>query len=102
MIMKEIIDKIGEAAILEQLAEECAELTKAALKLSRVMRKENPTPVTVNDAFDNLVEEIGDVRLLLRVTDFMYDSIDTQEIEKYKLQRWKNRIKLGDQRALKL
>lgn len=102
MIMKEIIDKIGEAAILEQLAEECAELTKAALKLSRVMRKENPTPVTVNDAFDNLVEEIGDVRLLLRVTDFMYDSIDTQEIEKYKLQRWKNRIKLGDQRALRL
>jgi hypothetical protein len=100
--MKEIIDKIGEAAILEQLAEECAELTKAALKLSRVMRKENPTPVTVNDAFDNLVEEIGDVRLLLRVTDFMYDSIDTQEIEKYKLQRWKNRIKLGDQRALRL
>lgn len=49
MIMKEIIDKVGESAILEQLAEECAELAKAALKLSRVMRKENPTPVTVND-----------------------------------------------------
>ena len=100
--MKEIIDKVGESAILEQLAEECAELAKAALKLSRVMRKENPTPVTVNDAFDNLVEEIGDVRLLLRVTDFMYDSIDTQETEKYKLQRWENRIKLGDQRVLRL
>ncbi len=65
--MKEIIDKVGESAILEQLAEECAELAKAALKLSRVMRKENPTPVTVNDAFDNLVEEIGDVRLLLNI-----------------------------------
>lgn len=102
MIMKEIIDKIGEAAILEQLAEECAELTKAALKLSRVMRKENPTPVTVNKAFDNLVEEIGDVRLLLRVTDFMYDGIPTQDMEEYKLQRWKNRIKLGDPKALKL
>lgn len=85
MIMKEIIDKVGESAILEQLAEECAELAKAALKLSRVMRKENPTPVTVNDAFDNLVEEIGDVRLLLRVTDFMYDGIDIQETEKYKV-----------------
>lgn len=102
MIMKEIIDKVGESAILEQLAEECAELAKAALKLSRVMRKENPTPVTVNDAFDNLVEEIGDVRLLLRVTDFMYDSIPTQDAEQYKLQRWKNRIKIGDQRALRL
>lgn len=82
MIMKEIIDKVGESAILEQLAEECAELAKAALKLSRVMRKENPTPVTVNDAFDNLVEEIGDVRLLLRVTDFMYDGIDTHKKQK--------------------
>ena len=102
MIMKEIIDKVGESAILEQLAEECAELAKAALKLSRVMRKENPTPVTVNDAFDNLVKEIGDVRLLLRVTDFMYDSIPTQDMEEYKLLRWKNRIKLGDPKALKL
>ena len=100
--MKEIIDKVGESAILEQLAEECAELAKAALKLSRVMRKENPTPVTVNDAFDNFVEEIGDVRLLLRITDFMYDTIQTQDIEKYKLQRWENRIKLGDPKALKL
>ena len=88
MIMKEIIDKVGESAILEQLAEECAELAKAALKLSRVMRKENPTPVTVNDAFDNLVEEIGDVRLLLRITDFMHDGIPTQDMEEYKLQRW--------------
>lgn len=102
MIMKEIIDKIGESAILEQLAEECAELAKAALKLSRVVRKENPTPVTENDAFDNLVEEIGDVRLLLRVTDYMYDTIPTQDIEEYKLQRWKNRIKLGNPKALKL
>ena len=100
--MKEIIDKVGESAILEQLAEECAELAKAALKLSRVMRKENPTPVTVNDAFDNLVEEIGDVRLLLRVTDFMCDGIPTQDMEEYKLQRWENRIKLGDPKALKL
>lgn len=102
MIMKEIIDKIGEVAILEQLAEECAELTKAALKLSRVIRKENPTPVTVNDAFDNFVEEIGDVRLLLRVTDFMYDTIQTQDIEEYKLQRWKNSTKLGNPKALRL
>ena len=102
MIMKEIIDKVGESAILEQLAEECAELAKAALKLSRVMRKENPTPVTVNDAFDNLVEEIGDLRLLLRVTDFMYDGIPTQDMEEYKLRRWENRIKLGDPKALKL
>lgn len=57
-MMKEIIDKVGESALLEQLAEECAELAKASLKLSRTMRKENPTPVTTNEGFegDNLDE----------------------------------------------
>lgn len=101
-MMKEIIDKVGESALLEQLAEECAELAKASLKLSRTMRKENPTPVTTNEAFENLVEEIADVRLLLRMIDFMYDGIDTADMEQYKLQRWKNRIKIGDQRVLRL
>lgn len=37
---------IGVPAMLEQLAEECAECGKAALKLSRILRKENPTPVS--------------------------------------------------------
>ena len=41
-----IIEEIGEAAMLEQLAEECTELAKAALKMARIIRKENPTPVT--------------------------------------------------------
>ena len=40
-----IIEEIGEAAMLEQLAEECTELAKAALKMARIIRKENPTPV---------------------------------------------------------
>ena len=39
-----IIEEIGEAAMLEQLAEECTELAKAALKMARIIRKENPTP----------------------------------------------------------
>ena len=67
--MKEIIDQISEAALLEQLAEECAELTQASLKLSRIIRKENPTPVTEQDAYQNFVEEVGDVRLLLKIMD---------------------------------
>lgn len=37
-----IIEEIGEAAMLEQLAEECTELAKAALKMARIIRKENP------------------------------------------------------------
>ena len=49
-----IIEEIGEAAMLEQLAEECTELAKAALKMARIIRKENPTPVTEKEAIANI------------------------------------------------
>jgi hypothetical protein len=45
-----IVGKIGLPATLEQLAEECAELSQAALKLARLHRGENPTPVTEQEA----------------------------------------------------
>lgn len=51
-----IIEEIGEAAMLEQLAEECTELAKAALKMARIIRKENPTPVTEKEAIANIRE----------------------------------------------
>ena len=47
-----MIEKIGEPAMLEQLAEEAAELSHAALKLARIIRGENPTPVTEVEAWD--------------------------------------------------
>lgn len=47
--------------MLEQLAEESAELTKAALKLARIKRKEDPTPVQSDEALSNLMEEYTDV-----------------------------------------
>lgn len=53
-----IIEEIGEAAMLEQLAEECTELAKAALKMARIIRKENPTPVTEKEAIANIRENI--------------------------------------------
>lgn len=49
-----IIDEIGKAAMLEQLAEECTELAKAALKMARIIRNENPTPVTEEEAIANI------------------------------------------------
>ena len=60
---KSIIEYIGEPAYLEQLAEECCELGQAALKLARILRKENPTPVTEEEARANLTEEFTDVIL---------------------------------------
>lgn len=56
-----MIEKIGKAAMLEQTAEEAAELAKAALKYARILRGENPTPVTEEEAVKNLIEEYTDV-----------------------------------------
>ena len=46
---------------LAQLAEEAAELAQAALKYRRALDGVNPTPVTIEQASDNLDEEVVDV-----------------------------------------
>lgn len=56
-----MIEKIGAAAMLEQLAEEATELAHAALKLARIERGENPSPVLKEVAMDHLIEEYTDV-----------------------------------------
>lgn len=56
-----MVEMVGEPATLEQLAEECTELAKAALKLARIERGENPTPVTAREAAANIIEEFTDV-----------------------------------------
>ncbi len=56
-----MIEKIGEPAMLEQLAEEASELAQAALKLARKLRRENPTPKTFEECKANLREEYTDV-----------------------------------------
>lgn len=58
--MAEVIDVLGEAEVLAQLAEEAGELAQAALKLRRVLDGRNPTPVTEQEARRNLVEEYTD------------------------------------------
>lgn len=58
----EIVEKYGKEYALRQLAEECSELSQAALKLIRVWNKE--TPMREDEAYEHLVEEIGDVTLM--------------------------------------
>lgn len=60
--MGEIMKKYGEEYMLRQLAEECNELSHAALKLIRARRKE--TPMRENEAREHLVEEIADVHVM--------------------------------------
>lgn len=63
----DILEMIGTAALLEQLAEESAELAQAALKMARKIRNENPTPKSHTDCVANLQEEIADVELCISV-----------------------------------
>lgn len=88
--------RIGEEPLLELLGEECSELTHAALKMARVKRGENPTPVTENKAKENLIEEIADVYLVLdeifenHVYGLSYE--DVSNIIDIKNLRWSMRV----------
>jgi NTP pyrophosphatase (non-canonical NTP hydrolase) len=86
-----IRSKLSEAELLAQLAEEAAELAKAALKLRRVEDGSNPTPVTKDTAVENLMEEITDVHLLLELLKLEPD----QELKNQKLRRWASRLREG-------
>ena len=85
---KEIKQKVSEAALYEQLAEECVELAHAALKLARIKRGENPTPVSAEEAMDAVMEEYTDLRLVAYVLEMGWDV----EVFEQKLLRWHKRF----------
>lgn len=87
--MGKIENLIGKPALLEQLAEEAAELTQAALKYARILRNENPTPVTEMEAYNNVMEEYTDVIQCSIELNLQIDH--TQLVCKDK--RWHERIK---------
>lgn len=92
-----ILEAIGEAALLEQWAEECTEQAQAALKVARILRKENPTPVTLAKARKNLIEETADASLCR--DEWVYSQQDKDDIieemisiKKAKRERWYSRL----------
>lgn len=80
--------------LLEQLAEECAELAQAALKVIRANgMSANATPITAQSAYSKIVEESGDVLMLLdllRLAD-----IDTSDNPKW--ERWAARLEAANE-----
>ena len=80
-------------AALEQLAEEAAELGHAALKYARIIRGDNPTPVTPEEAHKTLIEEMADVILVARVLMNQGVSFDNKTIGEHKARRWVDRIR---------
>lgn len=74
-----IYETIPTAALYESLAEEATELAQAAMKMARVLRNENPTPVTQKEAKDNLIEEYGDVLLTAAYLELCEDSVGVRK-----------------------
>lgn len=84
--------KIPREEQLAQLAEEAAELGHAALKLRRTYGDINPTPVTQDEAFSALLEEIADVMLLIDVLELHQVRYEYELIMQAKLARWVQRL----------
>ena len=80
-----IIDKIGTPAMLEQCAEECAELGQACLKLARKLRDENPTPSDTDDVW--LVINLLEYAHILHPDDIL-------NVMNFKRDRWRERLGL--------
>ncbi len=82
-----MIKEIGEPAMLEMFAEELGECQHEALKLSRIIRGENPTPKTEKEVRASLCEEWSDVIQCSKELDL---DVNWNQIEA-KRQRFKQR-----------
>lgn len=83
-----IKDNVSYPARLEQLAEEASELAHAALKLSRIIRGESPTPTSQQKAYEKLEEEFSDVTLMA----YLCDLEASDSYMEYKAERFEKRI----------
>lgn len=84
------ISKTPKEYRLRILAEESAELSQAALKLIRAI--EGDTPVTKEEALENLIEEAADVcnGLIVVLTRKQWDRVI--HTMRAKLARWEKRL----------
>lgn len=87
----DVLQVIGAPALLEQLAEECAELAQAALKLCRRLRNENPTPKTEAECVAALKEESLDVYACLDLLPSYWQVEHSRNNPK--MIRWKRRLR---------
>lgn len=93
-----IAANLSEEDILCQIAEEAAELEQAALKLRRAITGTNPTPMSMEEAEKNLIEEYGDTAVAYVAYSIKHDLIDRKYVDileksNTKYSRWAQRIK---------
>lgn len=86
--IEKIINHFGINHQLIKLAEECSELTQAALKYRDKSLLDNST-----DLYENLVEEIADVEILIaQIKSRIINENQIKEKIEYKLNRTLERI----------
>lgn len=86
---------LSAAEVLTQLAEEAAELAQAALKLRRAVTGTNPTPRSIEECEQGLIEELADVNTCLTVLDFMgveWEWENAYTLISKKMARWAQRL----------
>lgn len=86
----QLVSDLPARDLLEQLAEESAELSQAALKLIRAQgMSQNPTPISEVEALASLKEEVNDVLIILVILGLA----DQSAVHDWrKLARWAERI----------
>lgn len=93
--MTTITNALTADDLLIQAAEEAAELTHALMKYCRVLRGVNPSPLSLAEARERLIEEIADVNVandaLMRKLGITGDEV--ADVESAKIERWERRIR---------
>ena len=79
--------------LYRDLAEACLKLAKASMKMARCIRKENPTPVTEEEALHSVKQYYQEVRDVAQVLGLLVDK--TQMFRKYR--RFENRHKEAEE-----
>lgn len=94
--LHDIYERVGEKDVLLGLAEECSELSAAALKLVRAF--EGKTPRSKNTCIIEFIEEFADVECmmmaLMNADWFVPD--DAYNIYNAKVERWRKRLEQFD------
>ena len=85
----EIYAKLADQDLYLQLAEEAAELSQAAAKYVRALRNTNPTPKSIDDIHDNVIEELSDVYTVCQVLAIA----PNKALSSDKISRWLDRLR---------
>ena len=94
-----VVRSLDKRSVLEQLAEESSEITKAALKVIRAEKLSvNTTPIAYEESMEKLIEEINDVRMIINMLKTKYPELDNalpednDIINNPKWKRWAKRL----------